>query len=77
MIGKLIGAAIGERIGERFGTGATGMVLGALAPALARRLFTPLGLALAGAYAAKKIHDHRKSRREAIPIAETAASRPA
>jgi hypothetical protein len=39
------------------------MIVGALAPALARRAFGPLGLVLAGGYVAKKIYDGRKGRR--------------
>jgi hypothetical protein len=62
MIGKILGAAIGEKIGERYGGGARGALIGALAPALARRLFGPLGLALAGGYAAKKYYDRRRAR---------------
>jgi hypothetical protein len=63
MIGKILSAAIGKRIGERYGTGARGALVGALAPAIARRMFGPLGLAVAGGYAAKKYYDHRRSRR--------------
>jgi hypothetical protein len=62
MIGKLVGAAIGERVARRYGTGAKGAMIGALAPVLVRRLFGPLGLALAGGYAAKKYYDRRKAR---------------
>jgi hypothetical protein len=62
MIGKIVGAAIGERIASRYGTGTKGALVGALAPTLARRLFGPLGLALAGGYAAKKYLDYRRSR---------------
>ena len=60
MIGKLLGAVAGERIARRYGTGAKGAVIGALAPAAVRRLFGPLGLALAGGYVAKKYYDRRK-----------------
>ena len=63
MIGKLLGAFVGKRIAERHGSGAKGVVIGALAPVVARRLFGPLGLALAGGYAAKKYYDHRKASR--------------
>jgi hypothetical protein len=62
MIGKIIGAAIGERVARRSGGGARGALIGAMAPAIARRLFGPLGLALAGGYAAKKYYDSRKAR---------------
>ncbi len=62
MIGKIAGAFIGKRIADRFGTGGRGMIYGALAPALARRAFGPLGLMLAGGYVAKKVYDGRKRR---------------
>ncbi len=61
MIGKIIGATIGERVAGRSGGGAKGALIGALAPMVARRLFGPLGLALAGGYAAKKYYERRKS----------------
>ena len=62
MIGKVFGAMIGERIARRYGNGASGALLGALAPMAARRLIGPLGLVLAGGYAAKKYYDHRKAK---------------
>ncbi|MBA3677516.1 MAG: hypothetical protein H0W74_08960 [Sphingosinicella sp.] len=61
MIGKIIGAAVGRRVAGRYG-GNKGMLLGALVPVIARRAFGPLGLALAGGYAAKKYYDSRKLR---------------
>lgn len=63
MIGKIIGAAVGNRIGRRYGNGMTGAFMGALAPVIVRRAFGPLGLALAGGYAAKKIAESRRERR--------------
>jgi hypothetical protein len=63
MIGKIIGAVVGRRIAQRSGSGAGGAVAGILVPIVARRAFGPLGLALGGAYAAKKIYDGRKKRR--------------
>ena len=62
MIGKIAGALIGKKIADRYGTGGRGMLLGALAPAIARRAFGPLGLALAGGYVAKKAYDRSKRR---------------
>jgi hypothetical protein len=64
MIGKLFSAAIARRMvgGERIGKG---LLVGALAPAIARRAFGPLGLALAGGYVAKKAWDRRNRDRTA------------
>lgn len=63
MIGKLIGAAIGKKVAGRYGNGTRGMLLGAVAPMIARRAFGPLGLVLGGGYLAKKYYDGRKARR--------------
>ena len=62
MLGRIAGAVIGKRIADRYGSGGRGLIIGALAPALARRAFGPLGLALAGGYVAKKVYDNRKRR---------------
>jgi hypothetical protein len=59
MIRNLIGAAIGRRIAGR-NSGTRGAMLGAAAPWLARRAFTPLGFAVAGAWRAKKLYDRRR-----------------
>ena len=58
MIGKLFSVAIARRMagGDRIGKG---LLVGALAPAIARRAFGPLGLAVAGGYVAKKVWDRR------------------
>lgn len=58
MIGKIIGAAVGRRVAGRY-NGGTGLLVGALAPAIARRAFGPLGLAVGGAWLAKKAWDRR------------------
>lgn len=63
MIGKIIGAAIGKRVAGRYGNGTRGAIVGALLPVVARRAFGPLGLVLAGGYAAKKLYDGQKKRR--------------
>ena len=62
MIGKLIGAKIGRRIAGR-NEGTKGALIGAAAPWLIRRAFTPLGVAALGAYGAKKFYDRRRARR--------------
>ena len=62
MIGKLIGARIGQRLAGR-NEGLKGALLGAAAPWLLRRAFTPLGFAAMGAYGAKKLYDRRRARR--------------
>jgi len=61
MFGKILGAMIGEKIAGR-NRGAKGAILGMAAPIIARRAFGPLGLALGGAYVAKKVYDKRKGR---------------
>ena len=62
MIRSLIGAAIGRRVaGNRNGT--RGALLGMAAPFIARRAFGPLGLAVAGAWGAKKLYDRRQRSR--------------
>jgi hypothetical protein len=62
MIGKIIGAAVGRRLVGRY-QGGRGMLIGAAAPWLIRRAFTPLGVAAMGAYGAKKYYDSRRARR--------------
>ncbi len=62
MIGKLIGAAIGRRVASRYNEGGRGLIIGALAPVVARRAFGPLGLVIGGGYLAKKLYDRSKSR---------------
>lgn len=60
MIGKVIGALVGREIDRRDGSGgAKGAALGWLAAGALRRL-GPIGLALGGAYVAKKAYDRRK-----------------
>jgi hypothetical protein len=62
MIGKIVGAMVGKRVADRYGSGGKGMLVGALVPIIARRAMGPLGLALAGGWAAKKYYDSRKLR---------------
>ena len=64
MIGKLIGAGIGRRVAGR-NDGFRGAMIGAAAPWLLRRAFTPLGFAAMGAYGVKKLYDRRRARRAA------------
>jgi hypothetical protein len=60
MIGKIIGGIVGEKIAQKHGNGLKGAALGAIAPALARRVFSPLGLIVAGGYVAKKLWDRKR-----------------
>jgi hypothetical protein len=62
MIGKLIGAAIGKRVAGP-GEETKGELIGFFAPAIAKRIVGPLGLALAGGWVAKKLWDRRKASR--------------
>jgi hypothetical protein len=61
MLGKIVGALIGAEVEKRRQeSGLKGAVIGAAAVGLLRRL-GPVGLALGGAYAAKKMYDRRKT----------------
>lgn len=64
MIGKIIGAGIGRRVAGR-NAGLRGALIGAAAPWIIRRAFTPIGVAALGAYGAKKLYDRRRARRVA------------
>ena len=62
MIGKIIGALVGREIDQRDGSGGVkGAALGWMAAGAMRRM-GPLGLALGGAYVAKKAFDRRRAR---------------
>jgi hypothetical protein len=61
MIRKLIAAEVGRRLAGR-DNGIKGALIGAAAPWLMRRAFTPAGVAIIGAIAAKKLYDAKKSR---------------
>lgn len=61
MFGRILGALVGREIDRRDGdSGVKGMVIGALAMGAMRRM-GPLGLALGGAYVAKKALDRRRA----------------
>lgn len=71
MIGKIIGAGIGRRMAGPH-QGLKGALIGAAAPWLIRRAFTPLGFAALGAYGAIKLYDRHRARRNmgaAPPVA--------
>ncbi len=62
MIGKILGAVIGNRIDRSDGRGGLkGAAIGMFAAGAIRRL-GPIGLALGGAYALKKVFDARRAR---------------
>ena len=63
MLGKILGGYVGHRMGERAGNGLKGTLLGVGAGAIARRGLGPLGLVLAGGWAAKKLMDRRRADR--------------
>jgi hypothetical protein len=64
MIGKILGAFVGSKVSQRYGNGGRGLLIGALAPVIARRAFGPLGLVVGGGYLAKKVLDRRRARRD-------------
>ena len=65
MLGKLLGGYVGHRVGERHGNGLKGTLLGLGAGHIARRGLGPLGLVLAGGWAARKYMNRRRSARVA------------
>lgn len=77
MIGKIIGAEVGRRV-ARNQSPLVGAVIGAATPWLLRRAFTPVGLAVAGAYVAKKLYDKKKEHdRAAVRLDNIVRSAPA
>ena len=75
MIGKIIGAALGGKLAKetRGMDGTTGVVLGAIAPMVLRRLSLPGMIALGvGGYVAKKLFDDKDAK-----TAPTTPARPA
>jgi len=61
MIAKIVAGEIGRRIAGR-DNGIKGALIGAAAPWLIRRAFTPAGMAIIGVIAAKKLYDVKKER---------------
>lgn len=67
MIKTIIGALLGRELDRRDGRGGVG---GAMVGALATRAVTrmgPLGMALGGAYVAKKAYDRHRATRAGVP----------
>ena len=58
MFGKILGAIAGKKIAGA-NSGATGALIGAAIPMIARRGLSPLGLALGAGWALKKLYDRR------------------
>lgn len=76
MIGKLIGAEVGRRL-ARNQSPLVGALIGAVTPWLLRRAFTPAGIAVAGAFVAKKLYDKKKERdRAAVRLDDALRSGP-
>jgi|GEM_PF-6265015 len=67
MIGKIVAAEVGRRLAGR-DNGIKGALIGAAAPWLLRRAFTPAGIAIIGALAAKKLYDAKRDRDRAEQI---------
>lgn len=64
MIGKIFAAEVGRRLAGR-DNGIKGALIGAAAPWLLRRAFTPAGIAIIAAIAAKKLYDNKRAREQA------------
>ena len=62
MLGKILGAMVGRRVAGRKSK-ASGALIGAAIPMIARRGLGPLGLALGAGWVAKKVYDRRQARR--------------
>ena len=62
MIGKILSAAVGRKLAGRDSKG-EGTMVGFLAPAIAKRVVAPIGLAFAGGYLAWKLWDWTKEMR--------------
>ena len=71
MLGQILGAVIGKRMAGR-SSGASGALIGAALPMIARRGLGPLGLALGAGWAAKKLYDRNRAR----PVAPVAPMAP-
>jgi len=63
----------GERIAGRH-SGVKGAMIGAAAPWLIRRAFTPLGVAAVGVWGAKRLWDWRREHRARAPSYPAEAS---
>ena len=66
MLGKILGAMVGRRVAGR-NSKASGALIGAAIPMIARRGLGPLGLALGAGWVAKKVYDRRQARRTPPP----------
>ena len=64
MLGKVIAAEVGRRLAGR-DNGIKGALIGAAAPWLVRRAFTPIGALIIGGIAASLIYDRKKKARTA------------
>jgi hypothetical protein len=68
MIGKVMAALIGAEVEKRRqDSGLKGAVLGLAVLGLTKRVL-PAALLLGGAYAAKKLYDHRRELDQPLPI---------
>jgi hypothetical protein len=67
MIGKIVAAEVGRRLAGR-DNGIKGALIGAAAPWLVRRAFTPAGIAIIGAFAAKTIYDNKRERDRKVAV---------
>jgi hypothetical protein len=76
MIGKIVAAEMGRRLAGR-DNGIKGALIGAAAPWLLRRAFTPAGIAIIGAIAAKKLYDAKKGRDRAAAVELSGVTRSA
>jgi hypothetical protein len=74
MIRKLVAAEVGRRLGGK-DNGIKGALIGAAAPWLVRRAFTPAGIAIIGAITAKKLYDKKRESDRAKTVKVTGITR--
>ena len=76
MVRKLITAVAGRKVAQSLGGGAIGTAAATALPFIAARGLGPLGFALTGIWAAKKIRE-RRAKRRTYPETATPAQPPA
>ena len=72
MLGRILGAVVGERIAGR-NSKASGALIGAAVPIIARRGLGPLSLVLGLGWVAKKLYERRRGTTPQAPAVSPAS----